>query len=172
MHLLSLLITALLPALPAAAQSWSGPPGEPAPARDALRLADVALGITRLEDISFGSIIPNSGGTVSLRPQGNHRSTTGSLVLMSTPPARCARFLVTGEKNAMYTVMLPSSAVITRGSGAETMTVGAFSLKSDNSNKLQGNGWDRFSVGATLTVGAAQRGGAYTGVWFVTVAYE
>jgi hypothetical protein len=166
------LLLILLPPTPSAAQSWHAALGERPTGDSPLRVLAVSLSVTRTEDLSFGSIIPNGGGTVSLRPQGNRRSSTGSLVLMSTPPARCARFLVTGEKNAMYAVMLPPAAVLTRGNGTETMTASAFTLKSDNSNKLQGNGVDRFSVGGTLTVGAGQRMGTYSGLWYLTVAYE
>lgn len=136
------------------------------------QFSTVSLSVARLDDMTFGSIIPNGGGTVSLRPQGNHRSTTGTVVVMSTPPARCARFQVTGQKNAMYAVLLPPSAVLTRRGGSETITVTDFSLKSDNSYKLQGNGWDRFSVGGTLAVSGGQRAGTYSGLWYVTVVYE
>lgn len=165
--LLALLSGPSCPAAPLDSHPLVRPGTETAPP-----LLDASLSVTCLDDLTFGSIIPNAGGTVSLRPQGNHRSTSGTLVLMSTPPARCARFMVAGQKNAMYMLLLPPTATLTRNGGAETMAVTGLTLKSDNSYKLQGNGWDRFSVGGTLTVGPGQRAGLYTGLWYMTVAYE
>lgn len=165
-------LLALLCALPLSAQPWSEPLGTGQSIADFAPQAQEPLSLSRTEDLSFGSLIPNGGGTVTLRPQGNQRRTTGSIVLLTTPPARAAQFYITGAKNAAYTVMLPDSAVLTRNGGSETMTATSFVLKSENSNKIHGSGWDRFTVGATLTVGANQRVGVYTGLWYVTVAYE
>lgn len=164
---LTLLAGPLCPAAPLDSHPLLRPDANISP-----QFADASLSVVRLEDMAFGSIIPNGGGTVLLRPQGNHRSTTGTLVLMSTPPAQCARFQVTGQKNAMYAVLVPPSVVLTRRGGADTIAVTGFTLKSDNSYKIQGNGWDRFSVGGTLAVGPGQRAGTYSGLWFVTVVYE
>lgn len=171
MHTLCALLV-LLSAPPLSAQPWSEPLGTGQSIAGIAPQAQEPLSLSRTEDLSFGSLIPNGGGTVTLRPQGNQRRTTGSIALMSTPPARCAQFYITGEKNARYTVMLPDGATLTRSGGPETMAASDFVVKSENSNKIHGNGWDRFAVGATLHVGSNQRVGVYTGIWYLTVAYE
>ncbi len=68
------------------------------------------------------------------------------------------------------TITLPGS--ITLQSGANTLTVDAFTSSPDGGTTLNGGGEASFKVGATLHLGAHQPPGRYRGSFTVTVAYD
>ncbi len=120
------------------------------------------ISIAKTADMNFGNIAVSSsaGGTVVLAPAGT-RTTTGSVTLPATAgsPA-AASFTVTGQGNYTYSITLPSTATLTDGA-SHTMTVGTFTSNPSSTGTLS-SGTQTVSVGATLTVGAAQTPGTYT----------
>lgn len=132
------------------------------------------ISITKTVDMNFGNIAVNSSsGTVVLSPEGA-RSSTGGVTLPGTSgTVTAASFDVTGEGAYTYAITLPSSVTITRNSGAETMTVNAFTSTPSATGTLTA-GAQTLTVGATLNVGASQVAGTYvSGTAFtVTVNYN
>lgn len=138
-------------------------------------LAIAASALAYTEDIvlvnggglSFGQVVAGpSSGSVTVEPSGA-RWSAGGVVLGNPGGARAAEFTVTGDANAAYSVLLPSSASLDGASAS--MSVDAFTH--DAGGVLVG-GTETFRVGATLQVGASQASGAYSGTFVVTVMYE
>jgi hypothetical protein len=133
----------------------------------ALSVSKLATGSATGGDLAFGYIIPNAltAGTVKVNNNGNptYTGVTGTSFL----PVGAAQFQVTGYAGASYNVTLSNSATIT--SGSNTMTVGSFTK---NETGVLTGGSEIFNVGGTLTVGAGQAPGEYTGPFDVTVAYQ
>lgn len=142
-----------------------------------------AQSISTSQNLSFGTFTPGGGGTVVVSPAGA-RTATGGVTLFTaaqfSQPA-AASYIVANPSNGVssFTITLPASSVIlTRTGGTATMSVGTFT-----SNPVTGQGTNKkgfgqlaggsgnFTVGATLTVGASQAAGTYTGTYSVTVAF-
>jgi hypothetical protein len=132
--------------------------------------------ITKMTDLSFGSIAGGStAGTVTLSPD-NSRGVSGGVVKMGGTPA-AAKFDVTGQDGAGYTITLGGSTVLT--SGSNTIPFEAVSDLTA-SNKASGTvgagvltgGTQSIFVGGVLTVAANQAAGTYTGSISATVEYN
>lgn len=78
-------------------------------------------------------------------------------------------FRVLGGASAGYVITLPS-APVTLTSGANTVSVDSFTHNATGT--LDASGVEVFGVGATLTLGADQPAGLYTGTYDVTAAYQ
>jgi hypothetical protein len=123
------------------------------------------VSVAKDTDLAFGTIaIGTSGGTVAISTAGARACGTG-LVCSGTVGA--AGFTITGVSGQNVGISVPASVSLSDG-GTNTMSA---SLTSSAST-LTLDGTDNFSVGGTLTVGAAQAAGAYTGTFAVTVNYQ
>ena len=130
-------------------------------------------------DLKFGTVSQNNGaaGTVVVLPAGG-RSATGGARLSAAGPGAAAAFTVTGETTSAYTITLPTSDVTLTGSASGTMTANTFTVAQGAAGTVVGNvgtlvgGTGNLNVGATLTMGASQPSGDYTGSFAVTVAYN
>jgi len=132
------------------------------------------ISITKTVDMNFGSIATSaSGGTVVLTPAGARSATGGASLPAAAGTVTAASFDVAGEDGYTYAITLPSSVTLTRNSGAETMTVDAFTSNPTSTGELTA-GAQTLTVGATLNVGASQAPGTYvSGTAFtVTVNYN
>ncbi len=122
-------------------------------------------------ELSFGNIIADAdGGTVVISPAG--AQTLTGLTAPSIPGTiTAATFTVAGMDGATYAITLPGSHTIS--SGGNDMTVDNFSSNPNGTGTLAG-GTQVLSVGARLTVAAAQPAGTYTnlGGFNVTVNYN
>ncbi len=128
------------------------------------------LALVNLENLSFGQVVrSNTPGEVIIDVAGS-RTSTGGVALGQNGNARAASFQAAGENGYSYTVTLPSSIVLTREGGSETMVVDNFI--SSVTNHVFTNGTQEFSVGATLHVGANQATGTYSGRFDVTAMYN
>lgn len=127
-------------------------------------------------NMNFGNIAvkASSGGTVILSEADGSRNKTGDVTLpANVGTVTRAHFDVSGQPNYTYAITLPSSVVLTRASGSETMTANAFTSSVGATSTLSGAGTESFYVGATLTVDAGQAAGTYTSENFdVTVNYN
>jgi hypothetical protein len=143
--------------------------------------------ITTTANLDFGTIVPNSAGdlTVVVDTADTTPPTLGGVVdgAWIGGTISSAAFDVTGRPNASYGITLPASATITGGATGATMTVDTFNDSFGGTNAVPasstlvvgatpGLGEDSFTVGATLTVPAAQAADTYTGNFNVTVAYN
>jgi len=128
--------------------------------------------ITKTVDMNFGNLYSAAAGTVTLDPAGA-RSVTGGVTLAPGGTVTAASFTVGGTIGVTYAITLPAGST-TISSGANTMTVDTWSSNPTPTGTIGGTGTEILTVGATLTVGAAQPAGIYvSGTPFdVTVNYN
>jgi hypothetical protein len=131
------------------------------------------IAITKTTDMNFGNVAVNaSAGTVILAPDGT-RTTSGGVTLPATiGTVAAAAFNVTGTAGYTYTIVI-TGAPLTVTSGANTMTVTAFTSTPVSPGTLVA-GNNALTVGATLNVAGSQAPGIYvSGTPFtVTVNYN
>lgn len=133
------------------------------------------IAISKSADLVFGKFAAVTGGSITVSTSGA-RSVTGAVIGMSGTPA-AAKFDVTGEPDATYSINLVAPATL--DSGSDTM---AFAVTSDltAANTTSGTvstgtltgGAQSIYVGGTLTVASAQAPGTYTGNVVATVEYN
>lgn len=128
--------------------------------------------------LEFGSIatVGSSAGTVTINASNLAANPlTSNVTLVSGATRSAGVFSVTGEASTSYTVTLPSSAVTLAGSGSasgQSVSVNTFNfIAGTGARTFTVGGGDSFSVGATLSVGANQAPGSYTGTYAVTANY-
>ncbi len=126
------------------------------------------ISISTGANMDFGTMLTTgTAGTVTVTPAGA-RSSVNVDLFGGVPSA--ASFDVTGEGGENYSITLPSSTTLS--SGGNTMTVDTLNHDAGASPKLPVGGSETFNVGATLSVGAAQAAGTYSGTFSVTVNYN
>lgn len=132
-------------------------------------------GLTKGADLSFGAIVPYSGGTVKVTPLGV-RSATGGVLPVPASAVSAATFTVTGASNATYAISLaPPIGTVTLSDGAgHSMAVDTFTSDPIGSGTVSAAspGTQELKVGATLHVAASQAVGQYTGSYEVTVTFN
>lgn len=137
--------------------------------------------IVNTDSLVFGAFVAGTGGTLTIGASSGARSASGGVLLMNST-YRAARFTVgcvagggadTCTSTSSYSI--DPVAGITLTSGANSMSVGNFSVYSVNTANSSGQlsgGTDSLKVGATLTVGNNQAPGSYSGSFSVIVAYQ
>ena len=133
------------------------------------------IAITNASNMNFGNISVQTatGGTVVLAPAGSRTRTSGVTLPATTGTVSAASFNVTGTAAYTYAITLPGTVTLTRASGAETMDATSFTSSPSATGTLNGSGAQTLTVGATLTVAAAQVAGSYVSTNFdVTVNYN
>ena len=135
------------------------------------RAADIAVSNTPA--LAFGKFVAGSGGSVIIDPNGA-RSATGGVFLLASGAGTAAQFSVTGDRKLTYAVTLPANDVVTLtiAGGGSTMAVNSFVSKPTPTGRLSGSGKQTLKVGATLTVGAGQAVGDFSGTFDVIVVYD
>jgi hypothetical protein len=135
------------------------------------------INVTSTGSLAFGKIAASATpGSITISTSGT-RSNSGGATGSGTTSA--IKFDITGEPSSTYTIdTAATTANLT--SGSDTM---ALALVSDftgagattgaqATGTLDGTGKQSLYVGGTLTVGASQAAGAYTGTVSVAVAYN
>lgn len=130
-------------------------------------VAPITLTHTDGSELSFGTFTAGTGGTVVVARNGNG-STTGDVVLLAGSVESADSFDVAGDADRRYSITAVGGD-ITHTDGTTTMS---FTTNAQNNRTLDASGDDSFSVGGTLTVGADQLAGDYTGTYLVSVAYN
>lgn len=137
------------------------------------------IAITAPVVLSFGKFARGAGGSVTISNSG---ARTGAGVILSSTSSvqTAARFDVTGEGSSTYAIT--HSGVTVLSDAATTPNTMALAKTSDlaGANVTTGNvttgtltsGAQSIYVGGTLTVGATQVAGTYTGAVTVTVEYN
>lgn len=129
------------------------------------------IGITKLRDMSFGTIISGTGGTVVLSPDGEGPASSSGGLKTSQGVFSAASFEVTdGIGNGAsaqrvtnnYSVSLPTTDVTLVSEEGKTMRVSNFTSNFTKSGMgTFTNGTGLLSVGATLYVNDSQEIGKY-----------
>ena len=117
--------------------------------------------------LAFGHIIPGTGGTVTIAPDGTVGQ-TGTITLTTQLTKGPAQFKVTGDAGKSYNITLATSTTL--NSCTNSMAVSG--LNSDSSLTLDASGVSVFHVGGILTVASGQAVGLYEGTFTVTAAYN
>lgn len=129
------------------------------------------ISLSKSADLVFGAFVANSGGTVTVAPNGG-RSKGGSVLLVTQgATGAAAQFAVTGTADATYAITLPANDTVTLSDGSHTMAVNNFTSTPSGAGTLTG-GSQVLRVGATLTAGNVQAPGSYTGSFNVSVQYN
>ena len=122
------------------------------------------ISIVKTVDMNFGNVAVSAtiAGTTILNPNGT-RTTGGAggvTLPATTGTVAAASFTVSGQASYTYAITLPSTATIS--SGANSMTVNAFTSSPSATGTLSTGGSQTLTVGATLNVASGQASGAYT----------
>ena len=135
-----------------------------------------ALTATETAQLNFGRFSPETqGGTILLTPDGV--LTTQGTVVTGGGSHSSASFYITGEPNATFSIILPSTpAILTNNASSKTMQVtGWQSIPAPGvgAGKLTG-GSLTVQVGAALNVGDVNANpvGIYTGSYSITFTYN
>ena len=129
------------------------------------------IAIAPLQDLAFGKISANAGGTVTIDTDGI-RSKEGSVILLNTGSVQTeGKFNVTGDIGATYAITLPSASIVVSDGKANSMDVNAF-VSNLNGIGIIGKDGAAVHVGGTLAVAADQAGGSYAGTYSVMVEYN
>jgi hypothetical protein len=123
--------------------------------------------------LDFGAIAPGaSAATVVVAPNGT--LTTCPVAVICDMASNAPAFDVVGNPNALVYVTFTNATETLTNLALDTMSVGAFTTNAGVANQLtlDGSGVGSFTVGGSLTVGASQAAGVYTGTLEVNVAYN
>ena len=127
--------------------------------------------ISGVSNLSFGSFLAGSGGTVVVSPAGA-RTQTGGVLLIGQGAGAAAQFNVVGTANATYSISLPDNNAVTLSDGnGHGMAITSFVSSPPATGTLSGAGSQSIRIGATLIVGPNQAPGAYSGAFSVIVNY-
>ncbi len=160
LHLLAAASLAALAAAPAIAADAES---------DAGALIIAPLQISNAQPLYFGTIAPSLTASDTVVVSAAGALTCGAELTCLDGDHTAAAFDVTGEEDRVYTITLPTNISIENLAG-DTMNVNAFSGSQASGTLVAGA--DSFTVGGTLSVGANQGAGEYTGTFSVTVEYQ
>lgn len=164
--ILALAATALGTASAAAAPVASPTP----PSGRALLL--IPLKLTKIDDLSFGSVIPSPiSGTVIINPVTGTRTVAGGVTAVPSNVGRRAYFGGAGSPNQQVIVTVTAPAELTNVAG-DTLTVLALTLDGPPVRTIHPvNRTFFFGVGGIILIGADQPEGVYTSDYDVTADY-
>jgi spore coat protein U-like protein len=139
----------------------------------------VPIAIAKVADLSFGKFAPGAGGTVTISTSGA-RTVSGVIPSASGSTLSAAKFNITGDADATYSISHSGTGVLTKTAGTETMaltkysdlTAGGTTSETATSGTLSASGAQSIYVGGQLAVAPAQAAGVYTGTVIVTVEYN
>lgn len=138
-----------------------------APASWALEMA-----IQNNQELSFGSFVAGSGGSVTISTSGA-RSASGGVLLIPSSAGAAAQFTVSGDANATYTIQLPDNDFVKLSGPGGDMFINEFTgSPSGAAGQLSAGGSQSLSVGGTLSIASGQSPGQYAGSFSVTVDYN
>jgi hypothetical protein len=129
-----------------------------------------SIAIVNTGALEFGQIIAGPAGTVAVSTASVRTSPSTTLYFANGTTPAAATFDVTGGADSTYSITLPADAAVSLAGPGVAMVVNGF-VSSPETGLLTG-GTETLSVGATLSVAAAQTPGAYSGTFDVTVAYD
>lgn len=136
------------------------------------------ISITKSADLNFGKFASGAGGTMTVSTSGAATSTGIVRSTIVTPTA--AKFDVSGDNDATYAITYTGTSATLSDGATGTMalaihsdlTAGNITSGTVSSGTLSASGAQSIYVGGTLTVGATQASGTYTGSVKVQVEYN
>lgn len=141
-------------------------------------LAEIVEGLTveGKRALDFGKIIkPSAVGTVKVGTGGARTVPTGALTVFDT--ATSGLFTVSGEPGKVVSISTTNATETISNGGGATMSVGSFEIASDGSYAAGSltlnstDGEESVYVGGTLSVGASQASGQYSGTVTLQASY-
>ena len=120
--------------------------------------------ITKVVDMNFGNLVATvAGGAIVLPTSGARTGDAAILLGTQNGTVAAASFTVTGEIGFTYAITLPPASFNVSNSDTTpaTMSVGTF-VSSPSSTGSLVSGTQTLLVGATITLAANQKAGAYT----------
>lgn len=132
------------------------------------------ISISQRQDLAFGTVAISAaqGGTVVINAATGNKTVTAGATDLGGTHGR-AEFQVAGDKNAAFTITLPTSITLTAASGPGTATVDNFTSSPTSPATLPPpNGRLTVFVGATLNLVAGHDPESYTGTFDVIVNYQ
>jgi Domain of unknown function (DUF4402) len=132
--------------------------------------------LTKVSDLAFGTLVRStsiSTNTVTVDPSTGARALTGSGdgVLVASTVSRAA-FTVGGEGGQTFSVTVPSTFTMTSGANNITVTLATTGATGTISGTIGSAGTATIGVGGNFSANNAQAGGAYSGSFTTTVAYN
>lgn len=125
--------------------------------------------------ITFGTVIPGTGGTVNINPDTGIRSSPAGGVILVSSVYHPALFSVIGIPDKPYHVRIQSQTITISNPQGATMQVILSEMSMFNglkNYKFDAAGNATFNIGGTLTVAANQAKGGYTGTFTLDVNYQ
>jgi Domain of unknown function (DUF4402) len=164
-----LLLAAALAAM--ATPCVAAPVAAPQPATSRAVLL-VPLTLTKIDDLSFGTIVPSAlSGAVSINATTGSRTTIGGVTGVSSDPGNRAYFGTAGSPSQQVILSLTQPVELTNTAG-DTIPVLALTL--DGANVRTINPATRnffFGIGGIIFVNADQPEGLYQATFDVTATY-
>lgn len=135
------------------------------------------LSITSTTTLNFGSFITDAktAGTVIVPPTGPRTATGGVKLSLAGATAAPTSVTVLGAEGTTISVNLPdtsSSGGIDLVLSGNKMSMAEFTTNLAKLTAIPVSGSLTFQVGATLSVGAAQAAGVYSGQFPITITYN
>jgi len=127
------------------------------------------IAITAGAPLNYGNIAVGATGGTAVLTTADALTVTGDVSALTGVTPTSGAFSVSGSGASTYSITLPTTVSLT-GPGP-AMTVSALSHNAGATPALS-LGAAAFKVGGTLTVGAAQTIGVYSGSYAVTVNYQ
>jgi len=133
----------------------------------------VPLALTKISDLSFGSIIPSGlSGMVAIDASTGARTVAGGVIAYSTDPGNRAFFAGGGSPSQQVVITMTQPALLTSAAG-DTIPLLALTLEGSPLKIIHPvTRTFFFGVGGIIVVGANQPDGLYAATFTVTANYQ
>jgi hypothetical protein len=141
------------------------------PSAQAEALILIPLTLLKLDDLSFGTIIPSTSslGTVTIPANGGARTAAGGVTLVASDPGLRARFAGAGSANQNVFINVTNPGTLSNGT--DTVTVISLTLDRPALVTIDATRAFTFHVGGTIQIIANQPEGLYEADFDVTAQY-
>ncbi|HUP91635.1 MAG TPA: DUF4402 domain-containing protein [Solimonas sp.] len=136
-------------------------------------LSQQPIAIATVQHLSFGRFAAGTGGTVTVSPSGMRTAGPG-VVLLSSGLAGEARYTISGDPLAVFSLSLPADDAVTLSDDhGHYMPINLFrSQPPEGLAELGAGGTRTLAVGATLNASAGQAAGNYASTFSILVEYN
>ena len=140
---------------------------------DGRALVLIPLSLTKINDLDFGAVVPSSSaGTVTINPGNGKRTFTGGVTLVPGDAGFRVYFGGAGTPNQQVLVALSPPVSLSDGLGNSIPVMG-LTLDGPPMRTVDPTSRAFFvGVGGTLSIGADQAEGTYSGNFWVTAVYQ
>lgn len=162
----------LAAALAAMASSGIAAPVAPAQPATGRALILIPLTLTKIDDLSFGTVVPSPmSGAVSINAVSGARTTIGGVTGVPSDVGQRAYFGTAGSPNQQVILSMTQPPALTSAAG-DTVSVLALTLDGPNVRTIDPTTRTFFfGIGGIISVGANQPEGVYQATFDVTATY-